>query len=319
MGKRYNQLSFKDRVKIQTLSELGMSARKIAVKMGRSNKTISTEIERCQKGEYCAEEAHSKALRTKALSSKYTKFTQGLEHTLKDLLGIGFSPEQISGRLSVEFKNISISTNTLYAWTKKLGWSDLLPRKGKPYKKRSASEAGARLIPDRKDIRERPKVVDLNTEIGHWEGDTVYGQDGYYFVTLVERVSKLFLTSRVKSKSKKVVTRAIKRMLKPYKSICKSITFDNGGEFAAHKEVSKSLNCDIYFAQPYRSWQRGLNENSNGLLRRFFPKGMKIGNIPEKVIKNVQLLLNTRPRKALKFLSPYEFLIGKRVSLIGEV
>ena len=81
MGKRYNQLSFKDRVKIQTLSELGMSARKIAVKMGRSNKTISTELERCQKGEYCAEEAHSKALRTKALSSKYTKFTQGLEHT----------------------------------------------------------------------------------------------------------------------------------------------------------------------------------------------------------------------------------------------
>ena len=318
MGKYYNQLSFKDRVKIQTLSELGLSDRKIAEKIGRSNKTISTELARCQKGEYCAEEADSKASRTKALSPKYTKLTQGLENTLKDLLGIGLSPEQISGRLSVEFKNTSISTNTLYAWTKKLGWSALLPRKGKPYKKRSASKAGARLIPNRTDISERPDIVELNEEIGHWEGDTVYGQDGY-FVTVVERVSKLFLTCRVKNKSKKVVTKALRKMLKPYKSICKTITFDNGGEFAGHKEVSKLLNCQIYFAKPYHSWQRGLNENSNGLLRRFFPKGMNIGSVPEKEIQNVQLLLNTRPRKALKFLSPYEFLTGKSVSLIAEI
>ena len=252
------------------------------------------------------------------MSPKYTKLTQGLENTLKDLLGIGLSPEQISGRLSVEFKNTSISTNTLYAWTKKLGWSALLPRKGKPYKKRSASEAGARLIPNRTDISERPDIVELNEEIGHWEGDTVYGQDGY-FVTVVERVSKLFLTCRVKNKSKKVVTKALRKMLKPYKSICKTITFDNGGEFAGHKEVSKLLNCQIYFAKPYHSWQRGLNENSNGLLRRFFPKGMNIGSVPEKEIQNVQLLLNTRPRKALKFLSPYEFLTGKSVSLIAEI
>ena len=318
MGNHYNQLSFKDRVQLQTLSELGLSARKIATKMGRSNKTVASELKRCHKGQYCAEKAHFKAVQTKKEALKHSKLSKGFETTLKSLLTIGFSPEQISGRHSIEFKNLSISTNTLYAWVKKLGWSTLLPRKGKPYKKRSASEAGARLIPNRTDISERPDIVDLNEEIGHWEGDTVYGQDGY-FVTVVERVSKLFLTCRVKNKSKKVVTRALKTMLKPYKSICKTITFDNGGEFAGHKEVSKSLNCQIYFAKPYHSWQRGLNENSNGLLRRFFPKGMKIAGLPEKDILNAQLLLNTRPRKALKFLSPYEFLTGKSVSLIAEI
>jgi len=318
MGSHYNQLSFKDRVQLQTLSELGLSARKIATKMGRSNKTVAIELKRCHKGQYCAEKAHLKAVQKKKEALKHSKLSKGFENTLKSLLTIGLSPEQISGRIPIEFENLSISTNTLYAWTKKLGWSALLPRKGKPYKKRSASEAGARLIPNRTDISERPDIVDLNEEIGHWEGDTVYGQDGY-FVTVVERVSKLFLTCRVRNKSKKVVTRALKKMLKPYKSICKTITFDNGGEFAGHKEVSKSLNCRIYFAKPYHSWQRGLNENSNGLLRRFFPKGMKIAGLPEKVIFNAQSLLNTRPRKALKFLSPYEFLTGKSVSLIAEI
>ena len=318
MGKQYSQLSFKERVQIQTYSELKFSARKIAAKIGRSNKTVTMELKRCDKGKYCAEQAHIKAVKTKTTSHKNTKITQGLRNTLKSLLSIGLSPEQISGRISLERPDISISTSTLYTWTKALGWSLLLPRKGKPYKPKGASEAGTHLIPNRTDISERATIVDLNTEIGHWEGDTVYGQDGY-FVTMVERVSKLFLTCRVKNKSKKAVTKALKSMLKPYKSICKTITFDNGGEFAGHQEVSKYLNCKVYFAKPYHSCQRGLNENSNGLLRRFFPKGMKISGLSKKSIQDVQLLLNTRPRKALKFLSPYEFLTGESVSLIAEI
>ena len=109
---------------------------------------------------------------------------------------------------------------------------------------------------------------------------------------------------------------AIKRMLKPYRHLCKTITFDNGGEFAAHEEIARRLRCDIYFAKPYHSWQRGLNENTNGLLRRFFPKGMKIAELSKKEIERAVFLINIRPRKALDYLNPIEFLAGERVSLI---
>ncbi|MBP6520587.1 MAG: IS30 family transposase [Shewanella sp.] len=132
-------------------------------------------------------------------------------------------------------------------------------------------------------------------------------------------VSKLFLTRRVHNKSKKVVTEAMKQMLKPFKTICKTVTFDNGGEFADHQKLKQHIGCDTYFAKPYHSWQRGLNENTNGLLRRYFPKGVSIGQFSEQDIKQAEFLINTRPRKALNYLSPYEFLSGKRVSLIAEI
>ena len=159
------------------------------------------------------------------------------------------------------------------------------------------------------------KEVDEKKEIGHWEGDAVTGQESH-FVTLAERVSKLFLTVKVKNKTKKTVSLAIRKLLKPYKHRCKSITFDNGSQFADHQEIAKALNCKIYFAKPYQSWQRGLNENTNGLLRRYYPKGMKIGALTNQEVDNVQLAINIRPRKALKYQSPCEFLTSKRVSFM---
>ncbi|WP_413231459.1 IS30 family transposase [Microbulbifer variabilis] len=114
-------------------------------------------------------------------------------------------------------------------------------------------------------------------------GNTVYGQDSY-LVTLVERASKLMLTPRVPNKSKRTASWAIKQMLKPYQVICKTIIFDNGGEFAGHQSIARKLGYKIYYAKPYHSWELGLNENTNGLLRRFFPKGMKICKIPKSHI-----------------------------------
>ena len=118
---------------------------------------------------------------------------------------------------------------------------------------------------------------------------------------MVERVTKILLTCRVKNKTKKNVARAIKKMLKPFKHLCHTITFDNGGEFAGHQLIGKYLDCKVYFAKPYHSWQRGLNENTNGLLRRFFPKGMAIKSLPKKDIEQAQLLINMRPRKAMNY------------------
>ncbi|WP_444935851.1 IS30 family transposase [Microbulbifer sp. JMSA004] len=315
MGTHTSQLTLKERYQIEVLNGQNYSARAIAIKLGRSNKTVSRELNRCNP--YSAESAHRQMLQRRHGAHKYTKFDFAMkvqiDHQLKNA-----SPEQIAGRMRLEKCNKTVSCSTIYRWIKRLNWRLRLPRKGKPYRKRTGPEAGVKLIPGRIDIDERPVIVDGNTELGHWEGDTVYGQDGY-LVTLVERVSKLLLTRRVSNKSKKTVSRAIKQMLKPYQAVCKTITFDNGGEFAGHQSIARELGCKIYFAKPYHSWERGLNENTNGLLRRFFPKGMKIGKLPKSQIDDAVFRINARPRKMLNYWSPLEFLVGKRVSLMLEI
>ena len=120
-------------------------------------------------------------------------------------------------------------------------------------------------------------------------------------------------------KTKKTVGRAIRKLLKPYRSMCKTITFDNGGEFADHATMARALKCKIYFGKPYHSWQRGLNENTNGLLRRYFPKGVVIALLSSQKIKDAIFSINIRPRKALNYLSPIEFLLEKRVSLMLSI
>ena len=160
--------------------------------------------------------------------------------------------------------------------------------------------------------------MDLKKKVGHWEADTVQAIDGY-FVSLVERKTKLYLFKRVKHKTKSEVARAIIRLLKPFKKKCNTITFDNGGEFASHEFIAKRLNCKTYFAKPYHSWQRGLNENSNGLLRRYFPKRTSIAKISEQHLADVSLLINMRPRKTLGYLTPLEVLTGKRVSVMLRI
>ncbi|MCO1335753.1 IS30 family transposase [Microbulbifer sp. OS29] len=133
-------------------------------------------------------------------------------------------------------------------------------------------------------------------------------------MTLVERVPKLLFTRRASDKSKKILSRAIKQMLKSYQAVCKTITFDNGGEFVGHQSIARKLGCNIYVAKPYHSWERGLNENTNGLLRRFFPKGMEIGKLPKNQIDDAVFRINARPRKMFNYWSLLEFLVGKRVS-----
>ena len=318
MSNQYKQLTLRERYQIEAFSKLEFSARCIASNLGRSNKTISNELARCPTHQYCAETAEQVALSKRMQAHKYLKCTQTHSEIVKSALILGLSPEQISGRMKAENIRNPISSGTVYNLIKREEWQHSLARKGKAYRKRKGVEAGAKLIPARVDISERPSSVDDKVEVGHWEGDTVYCQDGY-LVTLVERVSKLLLTRRVKTKSKKDVTAAMKKMLRPFKGLCKTITFDNGGEFAGHQAVKKHLGCDIYFAKPYHSWQRGLSENTNGLLRRYFPKGMAIGSLPDKEIKQAEFLINVRPRKALNYLSPYEYLTGKRVSLMAVI
>ena len=249
LGNPYKQLTLTERYQIQSLCGLVLSARRIGDYLHRSNKTISLELKRCPHGAYDAEAAHRNSLQRCKTATKSHKRTDSVSRQVKSQMSLGFTPEQIEGRMKLESFNGMISCQTIYRLIKKNQWRHLLPRKGKRYRQRKGVEAGARLIPNRVDIDKHPDYVDLKEEVGHWEGDTVHGQDGY-LVTLTERVSKLLLTAKVKNKTKKAVSQAIQKMLSPYKSLCKTITFDNGGEFAEHASITRALGCNIYFAKP---------------------------------------------------------------------
>lgn len=315
MGTHYSQLTLNERYQIQALHELEYSARAIARELGRSNKTISKELKRLCGKDYCALQADNDARQKRQLADKAQRFDAWHLEQLDVLLTLDYSPEQIAGRMRLEAPDKAISCSACYRHLTRLNWCHRLPRKGKPRRKPTGSTAGAALIPERVDIDERPAIVDQNIEIGHWEGDTVYGQD-CYLVTLVERVSKLLLVARVPDKQKKTVTAAVSELLEPYSALCETITFDNGGEFAGHQDIAKALGCSVYFAKPYHSWQRGLNENTNGLLRRYFPKGMVLGKLPQEEIDRAQLLINMRPRKTLGYQTPLEYLTDVGVSLM---
>lgn len=318
MGTHYSQLTLNERYQIQALHELKYSARAIARELGRSNKTVSEELRRLGNKHYCAVQADNEARQKRKLADKAQRFDAWHQEQLDALLTLNYSPEQIAGRIRLEVPDKAISCSTCYRQLKRLNLYHRLPRKGKPRRKRTGSTAGAALIPGRVDIDERPAIVDEKTEIGHWEGDTVYGQDSY-LVTLVERVSKMLLVARVPDKRKETVTAAVNELLTPYSGLCETITFDNGGEFAGHQDIAKALGCSVYFAKPYHSWQRGLNENTNGLLRRYFPKGMALGKLPEEEIDRAQFLINMRPRKALNYQTPLEYLADVGVSLMLRI
>ena len=156
-------------------------------------------------------------------------------------------------------------------------------------------------------IAKRPKIVEKKSRIGDWEIDTIVGKNHKGFlVTLVERKSKFTLIKNVVSKHTKVVTKALLEIITPLKNITHTITSDNGKEFAYHKEVSAALDTDFYFANPYHSWERGLNEHTNGLIRQYLPKKSEFLNVSKDEIIMIENRLNHRPRKILNYKTPYE-------------
>ncbi len=185
-------------------------------------------------------------------------------------------------------------------------------RRWKGGKRRSL--AGASLIPNRRDISERPAIVDERTRVGDWEGDTVHGRNGY-LATLVDRMSRFTLVKRIARKTKEQIASAMTGLLSKVPFV-RTVTLDNGSEFATHTEVAAATNADIYFAKPHASWQRGTNENTNGRIRRFWPKGFDISVLSEQEIEDRILLLKLTPRKILAGLIPLEAFIGKSVALI---
>jgi len=192
-----------------------------------------------------------------------------------------------------------------------------LPRFGKTRWKggKRNRKAGVRLIPDRVDITQRPATVNARKRLGDWEGDTVHGQNAH-LVTLVDRTSRFTLAQRVLTKTKEEVANAMIYMFSKVHSVL-TVTLDNGGEFADHARVAKKTGADVFFAKPYASWQRGTNENTNGRIRRFWPKKFDMATLTDKEIEGRILLLNLTPRKILGGLTPLEAFTGRRVALIA--
>ena len=197
-----------------------------------------------------------------------------------------------------------------YVWADKYKGGVLykqLRHSGKKYNKRSKGTAGRGCIPNRVDIDERPTIVEEKIRLGDWELDTIIGtgQSGA-IVSMVDRASKLTMLVKTSGKTAQEVTTALLERLNPVKEFVHTLTADNGKEFANHQQVSKALDAGFYFAKPYHSWERGLNEHTNGLVRQYFPKSKRFDEISEAELLEVEILLNNRPRKVLEFFTPIE-------------
>jgi IS30 family transposase len=231
---------------------------------------------------------------------------------------LGWSPEQISGRLKIQY-NIKISYELIYQYIdrdRKAGGSlyKYLPHRGKKYKKRNIKTRKRvwKTAAKRKPKSKRPPEATERKEIGHWEGDTIEGkrhQSG--LGTFVDRKSTFTIIRKVRNKSAEEMKNVILKSFNACPDVIKTLTVDNGGEFALHDKISISLGMGVYFAPPYSPWERGLNENVNGLIRRFFPKGTDFKLVPEWEVTKVQNLLNERPRKNLGFKTPKEVFISE--------
>jgi len=311
---KYSQLTLKERYHIFTLLQKGYTQKSIAEYIGVHPSTISREIKRNKdafNNQYDYTTAYLNTKNRHKSKYKRTVITSVVELYIRDKLSLQWSPEQISGRIKLD-KKIEVSHESIYRfiYSNKAKGGRLykhLRHKNKKYHKRGNSRHSRGMICDRVMIDKRPKIVERKSRIGDLEIDTVIGKNHIgALVTVVDRKSKFALIKKVESKQAAVITKALIEMLMPIRHVLKTITSDNGKEFAHHKTVSKILHTDFYFAHPYHSWERGLNEHTNGLIRQYLPKKTDFTQISKEEIITIQDKLNHRPRKALNYKTPYE-------------
>ena len=311
----YTHLTEDDRYDIYERKGRGQTLREIGKALRRSTSTISRELKRnlglCG---YRPKQAQEFATWRLCQKRGGRKLSVSSLKRCRELIASGHSPAQAAGRSLVE-GHAALSHETLYKFVyadKHAGgelWRSL--RCCKKRRKRYGSGRQRRgIIPNRVGIEKRCPRVDERLTVGHWEGDTVVGKNHKStLVTLVERKTGFALVRKVKTRHAHGVAEAIVAALKPLKSLVRTVTFDNGLEFAQHARVAAATGAKIYFADPYSSWQRGTNENYNGLLRQYFPKKSFFSGVTELRLARVESLLNNRARKRLDWLTPREVLL----------
>lgn len=314
----YTHLSCEERYHIRELRIEGISYSDIARSLGRDKSTISRELKRnvSQRG-WRPQKAHSLALERQKNSRNAKQVSESDWQSVADYIRLDCSPDQAIQRIALETDRPKIMSHEtvykkIYADRDAGGHLIKYLRGQKPYRKRYASGQERRgVIKNRVSIDERPAIVNQKTRIGDWEGDTVIGKDHQgVFVTLVDRCSRFTAACQLETRKADLVSLAIQRMLGSHPEKCKTITFDNGKEFSDHEAIGLALGASIYFAHPYHSWERGVNENTNGLIRQYFPKKTNLREVTSEQVDLMVNKLNNRPRKCLGYRTPHEVFYG---------
>jgi IS30 family transposase len=319
-------LTQEERYKISTLLELGIEKKEIAIRLGRNRTTIYRELKRNsdqRNGNYEANLAQRKSDKRHKEKNKHIVFTEEMKGYVTNKIRTDLSPEQIKGE-AVKLNLPCISHERIYqfVWLDKKQDGKLylhLRNQGRKYQKRADKQAGRGCISNRIDIDQRPDIVDQKKRIGDLEIDLIIGKDHKgALLTINDRATGMLKMGYIESKSAYQVEVKTEELLDVWRPFLKTITSDNGKEFANHENISEELNIDFFFAKPYQSWQRGANENLNGLVRQYFRKGTSFANITKEAVKEVEKKLNNRPRKRYGFKTPNE-VQAEYINKLGHV
>jgi len=308
----FTQLTEGERNQIYVLHKQGTKPVVIARLLGRNRSTICRELRRnCGGRGYRPAQAHCLARARRSRASRRIKMSPPVVDHIEARLRLDWSPEQISQTMRGDV-GVRMSHERIYqhVYQDRLMGGDLHTHLRRAHKKRRrrchpANHRGRGRILNRRDISERSPLVETRLTVGHWEADTIIGA-GHKgaAVTLVERATRFTLIAPVKSTGSEEVALAIITMLHAYRDIVFSITADNGKEFARHEEIAQALEADFFFARPYHSWERGTNENTNGLIRQYLPKKEALDDLDDAKVDYILDRLNNRPRKILAFNTP---------------
>jgi IS30 family transposase len=319
----YKHLNQEQRYQIAGLRKAGFSLRSLAKEMRLSPSTISREVKRnSSTRSYHAARAQSYAQERQEDKPRRKKWTPAMQKIIEERLLLKWSPEQIAGRCQAEQKPM-VSHERIYQWIwedKQQGgkWWKHLRHGHKKYRKRYGKKDHRGQIPHKISIDKRPEIVNQKTRMGDWEIDTIIGKNNQgAILTAVERKTQFTLMAKLPSKSYPEVQKEIINLLAPYKTHLHTITSDNGTEFYGHQHIAQKLGIDYYFAHPYSSWERGLNEYHNKLIRQYIPKKEDFKNYTPHQIIQIQNELNQRPRKKLNYQTPNELFLNYSVALVS--
>ena len=321
---RYRQITPEERYTLATLRKQTppLSNAAMAQLLGRHRSTVMREFRRnCARydGAYRPSVAQERTNGRRSRSRRNTRFTTTHWKLIEWMLRELFSPEQISGRLREE-NLLEISHETIYKhiWREKKegGSLWLYLRQRLRYRKRYGHYEKRGRVAGKRHISERPAVLEQRKEIGHWEMDTILGTgDQHCVVSLVERATGSVLLGKVPSRKAADVTAKVIELIEAHPGLFETITADNGTEFHSYEEIERATGVTIYFATPYHSWERGTNENTNGLIRQYLPKRTSMKNVTQVRCNSIASALNNRPRKRYRFRTPLELL--QRYFVIG--
>ena len=310
----YCQLTQAERYSIAKMRRQKLTVVQMAARLGRHRSTIYREVQRNKttyNGHYGAEKAHSYAKARRKRSRRKPQYSQRQLARVEGLLRRRWSPQQISGRQRRQ-RGLEISAQTIYRHIRrdrKAGgdlwrYTRIISKFGR---KRYKSVDSRGVLRGKRHISERPKEVAARRRVGHWEVDTVMGADlRHCLLTMVERATGYTVIKKLIARNKEQATTALLRALAGHRERIKTLTFDNGTEFHDYKVLEQQFRIKCYFATPYHSWERGSNENLNGLVRQYLPKGMCMKLITQKDCNAIAKELNDRPRKRYSYQTPEE-------------